>query len=245
MPTRSPRSCAATSTPAPAPPTAATGPTSTCTSTPATCATNPPLAHARPPSQHRRSHRHRRTRDRHSRAATAEPDTGTHDLGTPDPEPAADNIDWADVLHRAHTAWLSWTGPISISAARRIACDCTLTPIVLDDNDAPLNLRRTTRTVSRRLRRAVLARDGGCAFPQCGRPAEWCQAHHLVHWIDGGPTDLDNLVLLCTFHHRLIHHSDWEDVMGTDRHPWFIPPTDIDPTRTPIPANGRASPRAG
>ena len=159
------------------------------------------------------------------------------------PAPAGGNL-FAELLRKARGPWLPWTGPISFESSRRIACDCVLTPIVLDDNDAPLNLGRTNRLVSRKLRRAVLARDHGCAFPSCGRPAEWCQAHHAVHWIDGGPTDLDNLVLLCGFHHRLIHHSDWEVVMGNDRHPWFIPPAHQDPTRTPIPSNARAPGRA-
>jgi hypothetical protein len=52
-------------------------------------------------------------------------------------------------------------------------------------------------------------RDGGCVFPGCDRPLSWCEAHHLVHWLDGGPTDLDNLVLVCRAHHRAVHEGGW------------------------------------
>ncbi|WP_146053575.1 HNH endonuclease signature motif containing protein, partial [Amycolatopsis lurida] len=60
-----------------------------------------------------------------------------------------------------------------------------------------------------------------------------CHAHHIHHWADGGPTDLRNLVLLCGFHHRLIHHGDWEVRMAADGLPEFIPPQYRDPLRHP------------
>jgi hypothetical protein len=56
--------------------------------------------------------------------------------------------------------------------------------------------------------------------------------HHIISWADGGDTDLDNLVLLCRSHHRLVHHSDWTIRMSRGI-PWFIPPTTIDPARQP------------
>ena len=90
----------------------------------------------------------------------------------------------------------------------------------------------------------MVIRDQGCAFPSCGRPAAWCQAHHVIFWADGGTTDLANLMLLCRFHHRHIHKGQWEAVIGKDGHPWFIPPTAIDPHRRPLPAWGRAGVRA-
>lgn len=70
---------------------------------------------------------------------------------------------------------------------------------------AELDLGRTTRFANRAQRRALAARDGGCAFPGCGRPHQLAQAHHIIWWERGGLTDLDNLVLLCPFHHVLIH----------------------------------------
>ncbi|NKT42159.1 DUF222 domain-containing protein [Rhodococcus hoagii] len=148
-----------------------------------------------------------------------------------------------DLFGDKDIARLPHTGPLSIATARRIACDCHLTPIVMDDG-VPLNLGRTSRTVSKKQRRALIARDHGCAFPGCGAPPAHCEGHHIKHWADGGPTDLDNLVLLCRYHHTLLHHSHWEVHMGPDRKPWFTPPSTVDPHKKPIPAHGRAGPRA-
>jgi hypothetical protein len=170
------------------------------------------------------------------------------DLAQREPDPtdatAPDNAYFFDLFGQTGVGRMPWMGAMSIEGARRIACDSIVHPIVMDENGSPLNLGRSQRTANRKLRRALVARDGGCAFRGCGRPAAWCDAHHIKHWIDGGPTDFDNLVLLCRFHHRLIHHSEWEVVMGQDRHPWFIPPSRIDPLRKPIAAHGRANPQA-
>lgn len=68
---------------------------------------------------------------------------------------------------------------------------------------------RRTRVVSPALRTALHVRDGGCAFSGCDRPPGWCDAHHIVHWVDGGETKLDNLILLCRSHHRLLHEGAW------------------------------------
>ncbi|MBM4557823.1 DUF222 domain-containing protein [Rhodococcus hoagii] len=149
----------------------------------------------------------------------------------------------SDLFGDNDIARLPHTGPLSIATARRLACDCHLTPIVMDDG-VPLNLGRTSRTVSKKQRRALIARDHGCAFPGCGTPPAHCEVHHIKHWADGGPTDLDNLVLLCRYHHQLLHHSHWEVKIGADRHPWFTPPSTVDPYKKPIPANRRAGPRA-
>ncbi|OZE35102.1 HNH endonuclease [Rhodococcus sp. 05-2254-5] len=138
--------------------------------------------------------------------------------------------------------WLPWMGPLSRETSRQLACDCLLTAIVMDENGNPLNLARTARTVTAKQKRALTARDHGCAFPGCGRPAAWTEGHHIWHWADGGPTDMNNLVLLCGFHHRLIHHSDWEVFIGTDQYPWFVPPASVDPYRQPRQSHARAGP---
>src|SRR5699024_10502755 len=93
--------------------------------------------------------------------------------------------------------WADHTGTVSARHARTLACDAAVNPIVTDDDGVPRNLGRTVRLGNRAQRRGLAGRDHGCAFAGCGRPTTWTIAHHSVHWADGGPTDLDNLVLLC------------------------------------------------
>jgi hypothetical protein len=120
-------------------------------------------------------------------------------------------MDLATLVAGAHAfgAQLDRGGPLSAEAARRICCDAKVIPVVLGEASQPLDVGRETRTVPRHLRRAVVARDGGCAFPGCDRLPAWCEAHHVQHWSDGGPTCLSNLVLLCKYHHDVIHHTPW------------------------------------
>jgi hypothetical protein len=91
----------------------------------------------------------------------------------------------------------------------RLACDARLQPAIDDPSGVTVGVGRTTRKIPPWLRRLVEGRDEGCRFPGCGRN-RWTHAHHMVHWADGGPTNLDNLVTLCGFHHRLIHKRRWE-----------------------------------
>jgi hypothetical protein len=128
---------------------------------------------------------------------------------------------------------LGWGGPISAEAVRRIACDAGVSRVITDPASVPLDVGRETRTVTVGQWAALVVRDRGCAFPGCTRPPEWCIAHHILHWADGGTTDLDNLVLLCGFHHRRVHHHGWDIRIAADGHPEFIPPPWIDPNRTP------------
>lgn len=92
-------------------------------------------------------------------------------------------------------------------AVRRLACDASVSRIITMGPSQILDVGRTTRTVSGPTRRALLIRDRGCRFDGCDRPAQWCDAHHVIHWADGGPTSLDNLVLLCRSHHRMVHEG--------------------------------------
>jgi hypothetical protein len=86
-------------------------------------------------------------------------------------------------------------------ALRRLACDATLIPAVLGADGAILDFGRKTRLISPVLRALLIARDGGCVFPDCDRPASWCEGHHRQSWQDGGRTDRNNLDLLCSKHH--------------------------------------------
>jgi uncharacterized protein DUF222/HNH endonuclease len=100
-------------------------------------------------------------------------------------------------------AELEWSQPIPAETARRLACDAAITPIIDGEAD------RTTRVVPSATRRALIARDKGCRFPGCDCPPAWTDAHHIKHWADGGSTTLDNLILLCRRHHRLVHEEGW------------------------------------
>jgi Domain of unknown function (DUF222)/HNH endonuclease len=97
------------------------------------------------------------------------------------------------------------TGRITAEAARRLACDASVSRVIVDAPSEPLDVGRRTPVVPASVRRALAVRDAGCRFPGCDRPHAWCDAHHLVHWADGGPTSLANLVLLCRRHHRAVH----------------------------------------
>jgi hypothetical protein len=100
-------------------------------------------------------------------------------------------------------------GPIGRAVMERLACDAKVARIVMAGQSRLLDLGRATRVVSPALRKAVIARDRHCQHPGCRVAAKWCDVHHLVHWMDGGATDLDNLVLLCRRHHVDHHEGAW------------------------------------
>jgi 5-methylcytosine-specific restriction protein A len=99
--------------------------------------------------------------------------------------------------------------PVGAETARRLACDAGIVPAVLGSAGEPLDIGRLTRTVPTGMRRALHLRDRGCRFPGCDRPGHRCDAHHLRHWSRGGATSMQNLVLVCPFHHWLIHEGGW------------------------------------
>jgi uncharacterized protein DUF222/HNH endonuclease len=124
---------------------------------------------------------------------------------------------------------------VSPGEVRRLACNAGLLPAVLGADSSVLDLGRTRRLFTRQQRIALAVRDGGCVWPDCDRPAAWCEAHHITPWGEGGPTDLSNAALVCTFHHHLLHGNDgWAITMASDRRPQIIPPARIDPARTPV-----------
>lgn len=129
-------------------------------------------------------------------------------------------------------ATLDWSGPISAESARRLACDARVVPVVLGTDGQPLDVGRASYPVTAAIWRALVARDGGCAFAGCDRPPEWTEAHHRVHWEDGGETSVQNCCLLCDHHHRVVHHQGWSvELAGGVIH--VVPPPWIDPDRTP------------
>ncbi|WP_042938799.1 HNH endonuclease signature motif containing protein [Rhodococcus sp. AW25M09] len=148
--------------------------------------------------------------------------------------PKPGDVDWP--FH------FDWTGPMSRFLAELLTCDADLTPVIVDHHGVPLALGRTTRLASDDQRIALTIRDTCCVM--CGRPAQWCQAHHVKFWEHGGTTDLNNLALVCGECHRLVHHGDWQLIMGEDGHPYAIPPDTVDPRRNPIPSYHRRKQRA-
>ncbi|MDX2466270.1 MAG: DUF222 domain-containing protein, partial [Acidimicrobiia bacterium] len=104
---------------------------------------------------------------------------------------------------------LDWTGPIGRETLLRLGCDCSVSRIVMKGRSEVLDMGRKTRLVTPVQRRALSVRDGGCVFPGCDRPDSWCDAHHLIHWVLGGNTDLCDLCLLCRRHHVMVHEGGW------------------------------------
>ncbi|MGY5885755.1 DUF222 domain-containing protein [Modestobacter lacusdianchii] len=102
---------------------------------------------------------------------------------------------------------LGFGATISAARARWLACDGSISRIVMGPDGVPLDLGRDHRVVTPGLRRAVERRDESCVFAGCGAPSWWCDVHHLVHWLHGGETSLENSALLCERHHTKVHHG--------------------------------------
>jgi len=106
-------------------------------------------------------------------------------------------------------AELEWAPPIAAETARRLACDCTITPVLFAGESHQVEVGPVSRKIPAPMKRALIARDKGCRFPGCDMPAAWTDGHHVKHWPDGGPTELSNLLLFCRRHHRLFHEGGW------------------------------------
>ena len=127
----------------------------------------------------------------------------------------------------------AFSGPVSAATVRKLACDADLLPVVLSGEGRILDIGRAQRLFPPHLRKALHARDGGCAFPGCTIPGPWTEAHHIQYWNLGGPTSVDNGVLLCSHHHHEVHKENWRIEVKSGV-PWFVPPSYVDPDRIPL-----------
>ena len=122
--------------------------------------------------------------------------------------------------------------PISPEMVRKLADQADIIPTILAANGKVLWLGRDRRIADKNQTAAMIARDGGCSFPGCDRPPGWCQRHHIISWADGGKTDIDNLCLLCIYHHNNFEELGWQCQMINGL-PYWIPPKWIDREQEP------------
>jgi hypothetical protein len=121
----------------------------------------------------------------------------------------------------------AWSGTledgtrVSAETLRRVACDCGL--VAVGHDGQALNIGRRARSIPPAIRRALMLRDHGCAFPGCTH-TRFLHAHHVEHWLHGGATSLDNLVMLCSFHHHQVHEGGWRITAAADKTFLFHPP---------------------
>lgn len=100
-------------------------------------------------------------------------------------------------------------GNLSISEAKRLSCDGQIQRVVLSAESAVLDVGRASRLVTPAIRTALEIRDGGCVIPECDRPPGWSEAHHVIHWSEGGKSAPSNMALLCSRHHHELHQGRW------------------------------------
>jgi hypothetical protein len=119
---------------------------------------------------------------------------------------------------------LDHVGPVEPAVAKRLSCDASVRRVVMAGPSEPLDVGRQTSVIPPAMRRAVIVRDRHCRFLGCDRPHTWCDAHHVVHWAEGGPTALPNLLLLCRRHHRMVHQRGGFRLELADGRPVFKRP---------------------
>jgi hypothetical protein len=146
--------------------------------------------------------------------------------------PASDN--YLVVIHADDAALRGGVGraDLPVETLRRLTCDGSIVRVLEDHEGTPLDVGRKQRVVSTKLKRALWSRDRGCTFPGC-RNRLYVDAHHVEHWTQGGETDIGNLMLLCSYHHRLVHEGGFTIRRDRDDRPYFVRP------------DGRVIPRSG
>jgi len=118
-----------------------------------------------------------------------------------------DNIDYK--INGGPVAYTDNNLSVSPKTLRRMTCDCKVTTVYEDNNGHILDIGRKSRGISTKLGHVIKQRDQGCRFPGCCQN-KWTDIHHIQHWIDGGETNLDNLVTLCRRHHTQLHQGKYK-----------------------------------
>jgi hypothetical protein len=122
--------------------------------------------------------------------------------------------------------------PVSEAMAARLIDEAVLIGLIVDAKGDVVRLGRARRIASRSQTYALIARDKGCSFPGCDAPPHWCQRHHVIPWRHGGATDLDNLTLVCHYHHREHEPRGWTCTIVDGLPIWTAPPW-VDPHQIP------------
>ena len=136
-------------------------------------------------------------------------------------------VDWRTLSEGVHGTTVCETRsgiPLPVQTVHRLCCEAEVLPIVLRDGAEILHVGRSHRTATRAQRRALAAVHRTCAHPHCSVSFEHCQIHHITPWENGGNTDLDNLVPLCSRHHHLVHEGMWSIHLRPDRSMQWIQP---------------------
>ena len=156
--------------------------------------------------------------DRLLRTDAAVPDAG----GTP--ATVIITIDLEDLLANTGDGVAADGTLIGTDTVRGLADSADLYTALVTGQGQVLRLGRTRRIATRSQTIALTARDGGCSFPGCDTGPQWCERHHIVSWIEGGTTDLDNLTLLCRYHHHNFASRGWDCQINPDGLPEWRPP---------------------
>jgi hypothetical protein len=142
------------------------------------------------------------------------------------------HLDETQLRERTGYATTGSDDQMPVSDLLELATEAEIVSVLFDPSGGISSYGRARRLASCGQRQALAARDRGCSFPGCTRPPAWCEAHHVIAWIDGGPTDLSNLCLVCSFHHREFERRGWQVIM-TSGLPEWVPPPWLDPDRRP------------
>jgi hypothetical protein len=138
-----------------------------------------------------------------------------------------------DLLAKAGVAETADGTQLSADQLWRLVDEAEIWPIITSRHGVPLASGRSQRLASKGQTLALIARDGGCSFPGCTHPPAWCDRHHILDWISGGETDLNNLTLLCRYHHTHFLQKGWTCQINDNGLAEWIPPRWIDRDQRP------------